>query len=118
MALDVFTPPRQPSIGSGDSNEPRVNTADFGDGYQLRSEDGLNADLTTYPLTWNGLTILEATAIRNFLRSKKAVYAFLWTPPGDEAQVTVICKKWSRAVVDGGVYSMTAEFTEVADLAT
>lgn len=114
MALLTFTPARQPSLGTAVSRTPKVNDAKFGEGYSQRSPDGLNADLQTWDLTWNGLLDSEADEIEDFFAARKGAEAFNWTPPGKSTSIKVICPQWKRT--QGAQDSMTAQFKQVADL--
>lgn len=91
-------------------DEPRVLAAQFGDGYEQRVADGINNNLPKWNLTFIGETDTIAAA-RAQLNGYGGVTAFTWTPQG-ESEVTVVCRRWSRASeVNAG--TLTAVFEEV-----
>ena len=47
--------------------QPRVRTVQFGDGYEMSVQDGLNADLRIYDLTFTNVTTAQADSINNFI---------------------------------------------------
>lgn len=62
----------------------RIKRSRFGDGYEQRSEDGLNAIQPTWKLTFSRRTQAEAQAIQTWLVANKAyVNAFDWAAPGE-----------------------------------
>src|SRR5574343_419898 len=77
------------------TTEFRVLTAQFGDGYNQRTPDGMNA----VKQTWNVQTIpLEADDFEtciNFLYGKGGVTAFQWIPPGSYTHFKWICKSYT-----------------------
>lgn len=100
-----------PSYPMRVSHEPRVFEARFGDGYSQSTPQGINSDPRTWELSFTNRSDTEATAIIDFLRSKKGAVAFTWTPPGG-AEVKVLCRTYEREVVDYNINNVTATFTE------
>lgn len=93
---------------------PRVAVAKFGDGYEQRVADGINADLRRFRVTFNTRTTAEADAIDSFLTARAGVESFDWTPPTGAA-CKVVCREWSRAGIAAGIWNMSAIFDEVAE---
>ena len=95
MALDEFTwsprPGMQPSVA------PRVVTAKFGDGYEQRSPDGLNAILRNYQLSFRQ-NRSEAKLLEQFFIDRSGVRSFLWTPPDTGVQGRYLCRQWQKDV--------------------
>ena len=104
-----------PSYGAAASNEPRIKTAKFGDGYEQRSADGLNANPENWTLSFTNRDVAEIDAIDAFLDARGAVEYFLWTPPRQSTAKKFICKKWERQIIVGVTDSLTATFTQVYD---
>lgn len=114
---DTFSPALAPSVGSAGDAQPRVTVADFGDGYSQRTPNGLNAlDHEIYNLTWNVLDTTAFEAIRDFLKPKLKVTAFLWTAPGDASAKTWICDAFRPAPLEGDLWSLSVSFKRVFDL--
>ena len=45
-----------------------VRKVQFGDGYQMVVQDGLNQDLKKYNAIWTNITLAEKNLIQNFLK--------------------------------------------------
>ena len=78
--------------------EPRVMAARFGDGYEQRVEDGINAQPKAWDLTFAVRSNTEASAIMDFLKTQGAA-SFDWTDPDGEA-LKWFCRK-RRKQMDG-----------------
>ena len=102
-----------PDIGAEGAHEPRIRAAKFGDGYEQRAQDGLNADMMTWPLSFSGRSAAEAQAIDAFLTAHGGVTAFDWTPPEAGAAQKFICKKWKRRRDSYASQTVTATFEQV-----
>ena len=101
------------------NREPRVTTVKFDDnGYELRMKRGLNADLQTWEIPINVISIRGANDVENFLAQHGGVDWFYWTPPRQTMPRKFICKRWSREPVSGSkLYDkMSMTFTEVVDI--
>ena len=96
MPLQTFTPPRPPQIGSSVQRSPRMRLAQFGDGYEQSTPDGLNADRQVWSLVWNALPHAEADLVDAFLEARGGAEAFWWTPNGASAAIKVKCRQWRR----------------------
>lgn len=107
MSDFTWTPIYSPEM----SNEPRVLSANFGDGYEQRLGDGINTIKDIWNLTFRG-TRTEIADILTFLKTKRGVASFTWTPNG-EAEVVVKCQKWSRTIVSANLATITATFEQV-----
>lgn len=115
MPLDTFVPALNPSLPSTRGVKPRVTTAQFGDGYSQRSEDGLNAAPRTYQASWDALDSPGANDIETFFEAHVAT-PFLWTPPLETAQRKWTAATWSRGYVGGTTVTLSATLSEVFDL--
>jgi phage-related protein len=115
VPLDTFSPVSNPSLQTTRSVKSRVNSAQFGDGYSQRSEDGLNGAPRAYQAAWDALLSTDADTIEAFFEAHKAT-PFLWTPPLETAQRKWIPSTWQRGYVGGTTVTLTASLSEVFDL--
>ena len=96
------------------SHEPRVRSIKFGDGYEQRIQDGINADLIKISLTFDGRDMKESTAILHFLESRSAKDFFFFTPPSPyNTRRKFICRTFSSSIVSQGVLNISASFDQV-----
>ena len=77
-----------PDRGLKADQQPRVLTADYGDGYQQRVAAGINNTPESWNLTWRNRTSAEANKIVGFLETQAGVTAFDWYPVGYEIAST------------------------------
>lgn len=110
MALNTFSPPRQPT-SQGVQRQIRVLSNPFGDGYEQVSPDGLNPEYRTLSLRWENLRPAQATAISNFFSTQKS-QPFLWQSPYDSATTKWRCTQWTEDQRTT-VVNISAEFKEV-----
>lgn len=115
MPLNTFAPAFNPTLQSTRGVKARTVTAQFGDGYSQRSEDGLNAAPRNYQAIWEELQSTDADTIEAFLEAQTAI-PFLWTPPLETVQRSWIASNWTRGYVGGTLVSLTASLAEVFDL--
>ena len=93
------------------SQQPRVRTAAFGDGYEQRVADGIN----TMPKRWTlsfTRPVVEADAILAFLVARAGVEAFDWTDP-DGAAGKYVCREWSANLIGPVAKGINATFEQV-----
>lgn len=96
--------------GMGITSKPRTRIVRFGDGYESRRADGLNADLKKYNVMLS-LSNLESQKVDQFLGRHAGVITFLWKPPHGSQQIRVLCREWSISA--GRMRSeITAEFEQ------
>lgn len=91
--------------------KPRVRTAAFGDGYEQRVADGINAAPKSWSLTFVRPTT-EADAILAFLAARNGSEAFDWTDP-DAAAGKYVCRDWSSSLIGPFAKSINATFEQV-----
>ena len=91
MATFTWTPSYAPQA----EVTPRVRSARFGDGYEQRVVDGLNAQLRAFDLAFNLRTATEVDEIEAFLAARAGAEAFDWTPPFGAAGKW-LCRSWRR----------------------
>jgi len=109
MANQLFT--WVPDEGSTQSVEPRVLLAKFGDGYEQRTNDGINHMPEVWSVSFSGNTT-EIGSIVAFLKAHGGSVKFDWVTPFSDLLVFV-CKKWSISRQVTGVHTLTAEFNQV-----
>jgi phage-related protein len=94
------------------SAEPRVLAAAFGDGYQQRVGDGINALAASWELTFSSVAA-DIDAIEAFIEARAGVESFDWTDPDGNA-IQAVCPAWSRSPHTGLRSAvMTATFRQV-----
>lgn len=116
MAFDVATPCWMPDVPYTQAEEWRLNIAQFGDGYQQRALDGINALKRTWSLTWTNREVAVVNAIIAYLGNVKAA-AFNYYDPATGLTWKVFCDAWSVSWGvrrPGGIYygTITAEFVK------
>ena len=100
------------------TNTPKVLLASFGDGYEQRLLDGINASTDTFNLTFNNRPKAEIDDIVAFFVSKQAVTSFDFTywdtnGGGGETTVKVVASTWSIIYNNDIAYSLQATFRRV-----
>lgn len=102
-----------PDKGFSKQTTPRVLITQFGDGYAHRMLEGLNSINTTWSLTFNSRSILDAAEIISFFELAAGVISFQWTPPDETTQYNVVCTEWSQTYDAPIARSITAKFIRV-----
>ena len=127
---DLTSTNRKPDKGYTRQTQPRVLTAQFGDGYSQRLIDGINPLQETINVSFKTREKAEIDHIISFFESKGGVTAFTFTvdqqyysSPGtssetdvtssDELALNVICSSWNKTHDYGDYWSATATFTRV-----
>lgn len=109
MAIFTWTP----DFGAKANYKPRVRLAAFGDGYEQRQADGINARNDTWDLQFQNRTDTETTSITGFLEARAGVEAFDWTPPTEASAIRVVCREWAKSIDRNNLNSVTAQFIRV-----
>lgn len=91
---------------------PRIRSVKFGDGYEQRGQDGINANPQKWTLSFSGRSTAEGVAIEAFLLAQGGVTSFTWTPPGGISS-NWLCKSWTRTRTSYASDNLTAVFEEV-----
>lgn len=113
MSIPTFSPPMAPSVESTRTMKPRVLTAAFGDGYEQRAPDGLNAQLEKLTVVWSRLKPVDRRAITEFFEARAGAEAFSWTAPRDTAPKLWIAESWDVGYTNQMYESVRAQFREV-----
>jgi len=91
-----------------------VRTAQFGDGYQQRTADGINHIVRQWSVEFT-LIKEEADTLINFFQGLGGVTNFKWQPPTDDIELSFVCDSWSynRIVSNSRVMQINANFNQV-----
>ncbi|MGZ6477657.1 MAG: phage tail protein [Bdellovibrionales bacterium] len=108
--MTVFT--WTPEFGAQGDVTPNVSKQQFGDGYQQRQAKGLNPISESWPVAFANRESAEGAAILAFLTARGGVEAFTWTTPEGNS-IVVVCSKWSKLLVKGSRWTITAQFDQV-----
>nr|WP_321513134.1 phage tail protein [uncultured Pseudodesulfovibrio sp.] len=117
MTIPTFVPPKPPTAPLEITQQTRIVSAQFGDGYAQETVDGLNSVVLSANLSWPDLTQSQADEIDAFMMERAGAKAFLWTLPGETVARKWKCRSWPKGYKATGRYSLTAAFQEVFDLA-
>ena len=114
MALPVFNKAWQPQYGASVDREPSIKRVRFGDGYEQRMVDGINAMLESWSLTFKyGPDTIAAIDL--FLKTCNGVKAFTWTTP-DGLTASFVCYKWQVVKDNVGWQTLNAVFSQVPEV--
>lgn len=106
-------PSYKPTYSASKRSEPRIRTAQFGDGYQERVTFGIHQNPKQWSLTFN-VSDADADVIETFLDARAADCAsFDWTPPDTATSYKWICPSWDREMFDVDRSRITATFQQV-----
>lgn len=102
-------------------NKPGITSIKFGNGYEQRTEDGVNNALLQFELVFDGRDENETRAILHFLQKRKGAAPFFYDPPFpynfDNSQnypKRFFCDEWSLAYNFYNNYRINASFVETA----
>ena len=120
MALgftDLTSTQRVPDKGLNSSNTPRTFTVEFGDGYEQRVANGINALAQSFSVSFNTRPKAEIDDIIAFFVNKAGVTAFSFTYADSnnsgETTIKVVCDDWSQSWDYDNFYSASATFRKV-----
>lgn len=103
-----------PSYNKRVNHSPKSKTIKFGDGYEQRTQDGINNELLNISLSFDGRDLLETEAILNFLYRMKGYLGFIYTPSAPyNSQKLYVCRNYEATQVFFNNFSITATFDEV-----
>ena len=97
---------------------PRVQLAQFGDGYEQILSTGINPLQECYDVAFTNRARAEADDIIAFFEAQKGATNFSFTIPdtnsvGNEKTIKVVCPDWSIAYVNAEASSVSATFRRV-----
>lgn len=116
MAFDGTVSCFIPDVPFQFNEEWRLRKAQFGDGYQQRTLDGINALDMSWSLKWDNRKSSVITSMLNYLIDKKAA-SFTFKDPTTGTSYSVFCDDWAvswNIRRRGGYYygTMTAQFVK------
>lgn len=99
------------------TEEPRVASTQYGDGYRQTAPDGLNPVRQVWALTFKGMDSETGNAVRDFLRARvnatTGLEPFDWVPVWATTPLRVTCKTWRRSMADAyGFSDISATFEQ------
>lgn len=110
MSAPLFT--WTPSYSAQATIKPNIRKAQFGDGYEQRSANGINTIKEEWSLAFTRPDA-EIKEIDTFLRARGGVESFDWETPNGEIKRFVCSEEWSIKHVNLGVKELTAKFSQV-----
>jgi phage-related protein len=102
-----------PSTGYSKQASTRIKAIEFGDGYIQRTPNGINNTKYTWDLSFNNRRYEVINSMEAFLIDKKGSRHFLWTPPDELVEYTVVCSTWSSNVGSPIHKSLNCTFEQV-----
>lgn len=104
-----------PSYSSSMTLSSSVLSASFGDGYEQDMEDGINAQVESWDLSWY-LSPPEAEELKKWLKWGANVRRFWFTPPGYVDPIKVkVSGQPKHEFTNAGWSTVTATFKQVFD---
>lgn len=108
MVVPVFNFPVQAN-DAGD-REYLTRNAQFGDGYEQVSGEGINSSRDTWSITYSG-KIDDVRLVREFLDERKGRLSFLWRNPFGELSM-YRASKYNIVPYSRDVLRLTTTFTQ------
>ena len=105
-------PSINPTYGTRKNNSPKARITQFGDGYQQRTQFGLNQDPKVFNLTFN-VSETDSDTIEAFLDARGATESFDFTPPAETSSSKFICRSWTKSIPYLNRATINATFEEV-----
>ena len=106
-------PSISPTYQARKTTKPKINIAQFNDGYQHRIKFGLN----TIPYEWSlnfDVNEADSDVIEAFLEARAEDGAsFDWQPPGSGAAYKWICLSWTKTIPYVNRAKLTMTFQQV-----
>jgi phage-related protein len=107
-----------PDRGLNRTSTPRIHTAKFGDGYEQRIRNGINALEETFSIAFINRPPEEIDDIIALFETRGGVVPFNLTVPntnkaGGEETIKVVCDNWSKVYTYTIASGCTANFRRV-----
>lgn len=97
MIHQVLVPPVPPSPGTESQPEIKLRVAEFGDGYQQATRDGINHIRERANLRWEKLTDDQATELYAYFKTMGGDQPFFYKLTGDASATFWTCAEWSKS---------------------
>lgn len=95
---------------SGKKVEFKTLEAEFGDGYEQVSQEGLNNKRQEYSLTWANEDLTDANTIETFLDARGGSEPFYWTEPLASTATLWRCTSYTSRVTGYNSKTINATF--------
>ena len=106
-----------PSQSSVKTVDYRVTRVAFGNGYEQRAPDGLNAKRDAWTLVYENLTSTQLSTMTAFFDGLAGATYFTWAAYGDSSSKNWITKgTYSLSVSGGNVFTLSVPIEQVFDL--
>ncbi len=104
-----------PSYNLTVSHEPKINSIQFGEGYEQRLKDGISNNKLNLSLSFENRNEQEAGAILHFLHNREGYSTFYFKTPAPYSIIKkFICKSYSSNFVFADNYTIQCSFQEVS----
>ena len=94
----------------------RTLTADFGDGYNQRTSDGINVTRLSYSVSWSNIDTARKEELRTFLESTNGIESFKWQPPDMNEELLWVNEFPTITSSAAGVWTVSVVLNQVFDL--
>lgn len=91
--MDMMPDIGPPDWGVSDATTDDIAKVRFGDGYELRSPNGINFRRSEWPLRWSHLDPEVGAQVYDWLEERKGLTAFLWRHPTRNTMFKVVCEE-------------------------
>jgi hypothetical protein len=108
MATFTYTP----DFGATYQVKPNVRVSKFGDGYEQRAQNGLNARAKKWTLKFSLRSDTEINAIVSFLETAGSVSSFDWTDIDGYAG-KYVCREWQKSKDRANLNTLDCSFEQV-----
>lgn len=113
MPIPTFTPPIEPSPGTGRKTTFSMFAADFGDGYSQPTPNGLNYRQRELSLSWDALTDAQADTIAEFFDSVGGGHKPFWfIAPREVSATKWTCKDGCEDSLEAGYRKITLKLKQ------
>lgn len=103
-------------FGYNRSGTMRTLTADFGDGYNQRTVDGINTTRLSYSISWTNIDTERKNILQTFLESTNGVESFNWQPPDMSVSKIWVNEFPTIVPVAAGIWNISVVLHQVFDL--
>ena len=103
----------RPAYNMSATHAPRTKSIKFGDGYERRFKDGINNNLLSLSLNFEGRDLMEAKAILHFLESRQGTESFFFRPPSPyDALRKFVCQEFNSSIAFKNNINVSATFRQ------
>ena len=103
-----------PTYGAQKQTSPRMQVAQYGDGYMHRLKWGMNVNPKVWKLSWRNISETDADTIETFLNARvDDAASFDWTPLDESTSYKWICMGWAKTIPYTNRATIHATFQQV-----